>query len=322
MLNRFFRVLLGVIIITVDCVGQDYDQGTGYQMMMMNNPALAGIEGDGLLRLSYMNFYPGNNYNLHSVYLSYDSYFSTLHGGAGFYLSDEYLGGIINDLKGGVSYAYFLQAGEDLFINAGLSASFYYRGYNFNDAILPDQIDPLGGVTLPSSEMLAKTGQAVFDIGAGFVFIYSRFFGGLSISHLAEPSLSEISYSDERLRRKLLVHLSTEFSISKSKDIKIKPVSYFSAQNSFFTAGAGAVVENNYLSVNTVIFEDSGKNTNIQTGFSFNTGKLRIYYNYHFNIISGNKLLPFSLLHQTGLAISLYPVNKRNIIKTIKFPKM
>ena len=82
--------------------------------------------------------------------------FPYLHGGAGFYLSDDYLGGIVNDLRGGFSYAYFLQAGKDLFINAGLSASVYHRGYNFGNAVLPDQIDPLGGVSFPSSEMLVN----------------------------------------------------------------------------------------------------------------------------------------------------------------------
>ncbi len=51
------------------------DSGPGFQIIMMNNPAFSGSEGDGILRLSYLNFYPGNNYNLHSVYFSYDSYF-------------------------------------------------------------------------------------------------------------------------------------------------------------------------------------------------------------------------------------------------------
>ena len=128
-------------------------------MMMINNPALAGSEGDGVLRLSYLNYFPGNNFNLHSVYFSYDSYFPVLHGGAGIYITDDYLGGIINDIRGGLSYAYFLKAGKDLFINAGLSASFYNRGYNFNNAVLPDQIDPLGGVSIPSSESLGINRQ-------------------------------------------------------------------------------------------------------------------------------------------------------------------
>ena len=105
-------------------------------MLLMDNPALSGSEGDGVLRMSYLNFYPGNSFNLNSVYLSYDSYFPGLHGGTGFYLSEDYLGGILNDLRGGFSYSYFLQAGKDLFINAGLTASFFHRGYNFGNAVL------------------------------------------------------------------------------------------------------------------------------------------------------------------------------------------
>jgi len=61
---------------------------------------------------------------------------------------------------------------------------------------------------------------------------------------------------------------------------------------------------------------------NIQTGFSFQTGRVSFFYNYRFNIVSGNKLVPISLLYQTGLALSLNNVEKRNIIKTINFPKL
>ena len=135
---------------------------------------MPAAEGDGVIRLSYLNYYPGNNYDLHSVYFSYDSYFPQLHGGAGIYLADDYLGGIINDFRGGFSYAYFLQAGKDLFINGGLSASIYHRGFNFSNAVLPDQIDPLGGVSIPSSEVLASPGKTVVDIAAGFLFISGK----------------------------------------------------------------------------------------------------------------------------------------------------
>jgi type IX secretion system PorP/SprF family membrane protein len=291
-------------------------------MMMINNPSLAGSEGDGVLRLSYLNFYPGNNYNLHSVYFSYDSYFSILHGGAGIYFADDYLGGIINDFRGGFSYAYFLQAGKDLFINAGLSASIYHRGFNFQNAILPDQIDPLGGVSIPSSEMLASSGKTVFDIGAGFLFISGKFSGGFSINHLAEPELSSAGNSHERLKRKLLVHLSGDFALSKPQNLKIMPVTFLGLQRGFFICGAGAAIESKSLAINAVVIGDNGKNLNVQTGFAISAGRISVYYNYRFNAVSGNKLLPLSLLHETGLAFSLNNVEKRNTIKTINFPKM
>ena len=322
MLWRLSKIVLLIFLLPAYCFGQEIDPGPGYQMMMMMNPSLAGTGGDGVLRLSYLDFYPGNNYNLHSVYFSYDSYFSELHGGAGIYLSDDYLGGIINDISGGLSYAYFLQAGKDLFINAGLSASIYHRGFSFDNAILPDQIDPLGGVSIPSSEVLLSSGRTVFDIGAGFLFTSGRFTGGFSINHLAEPDISATGNFSERLKRKLLVHMSEDFTLNKEQNLKIQPLTFFEIQGRFINGGAGMALESKYLAINAVVLGDNGKNLNIQTGFSFSAGRITGFYNYRFNAVSGNKLLPFSLLHQTGLAFSLNNVEKRNTIKTINFPKL
>lgn len=315
-------IFLFMFTLTGICLAQEPDPGPGYQMMMINNPALVGSEGEGVLRLSYLNYYPGNNYDLHSVYFSYDSYFPELHGGAGVYLADDYLGGIINDFRGGFSYAYFLQAGKDLFINGGLSASIYHRGFNFSNAVLPDQIDPLGGVSIPSSEVLASAGKTVVDVAAGFLFISGKFSGGFAIDHLAQPDLSSTGDSNERLKRKVLFHLAGDFDLNKAQNLKIRPLSYLVVQRGYYLGGAGTALESKYLSVNAMFLADSGKDLNIQTGFSLRTGRIELYYNYRFNVISQNALIPLSLLHQTGLAFSLSNVEKRNTIKTINFPKL
>jgi len=322
MLKQLFGILLLAVIIHSDCLAQETDSGPGFQMIMRDNPSFSGIEGDGVLRLSYLNFYPGNNYNLNTVYFSFDSYFPQLHGGAGFYLSDDYLGGIINDIRGGLSYAYFLQAGRDFYINAGLSASVYHRGFSFTRAVFPDQIDPLGGVSGISSETLSASGRTVFDIGAGFLFISGKFFGGVSLNHLAEPDLSLSGFYNERLKRKFLFHLSMDIDLNDRLGLKARPMAFFEMQGEFVSAGSGAVLESKYLSINTILMCNNTGNLDMQTGFSFMIGKVSAYYNYRFNIVSGNKLLALSLLHQTGLAISLYNVDKRNPIKTINFPKL
>ena len=82
------------------------------------------------------------------------------------------------------------------------------------------------------------------------------------------------------------------------------------------------MIESNYLSANVILLGDNGRNINIQTGFSLKIAKMIVYYNYRFNIASVNKLMPLSLLHQTGLAFNLKNVKKRNAIKTINFPEM
>jgi type IX secretion system PorP/SprF family membrane protein len=311
-----------VPFIPLKCLCQETDPGPGYQMVMMNNPAMSGSEGDGILRLSYLNFYPGNGYNLHSFYLSYDSYFQALHGGAAVYLAEDYLGGAVNNLRGGLSYSYFLQAGEDLFIHAGLTGSIYHQGYNFSNSVLPDQIDPLGGVIYPSAETLKSSGRTVFDLGTGFTFITGRLCGGLAVLHLAEPELSSAGMQKELIKRKIYVHLCGDFPLGKSQKVYARPVSYFSYQGDFMQAGGGLSVENENLAVNAITMGDNVGNLNLQMGFSLRAGIVQIYYNYRFNLITGNTLMPMSLLHQTGLAFSLYNVDKRKVFKTINFPKL
>jgi len=322
MLKSQSHLLLFLFLLPATVLGQDIDTGPGYQMAIMNNPAFSGSEGDDMLKLSYLNFYPGNNYNLHSVYLSYDSFFPVLHGGAGLYLSDEYLGGIINDLRAGLSYAYFLKAGEDFYINAGLSASVIHRGFNFNGAVLPDQIDPSGGISLPPGEVLSAEGQTLFDIGAGFVFIADKIHGGLSVNHLAEPDFSASGFTEEKLNRKFMFNIAGDINLGKQGDFLLRPLGYMVLQGEVFYAGAGATIENQNFSINGVVIGDNANNTDIQTGFTIGTGNIRFYYNYRFNIASVNKSMPLSMFHQAGIAFSLNNVDKRNIIKTINFPKL
>ena len=302
--------------------GQETDPGPGYQMVLMNNPALSGSEGSGIIRLSYLNFYPGNGYNLHSVYLSYDSYFKVLHGGASFYLAEDYLGGSVNNIRGGAAYSYFLQAGEDLFINAGLTGSIYHQGYNFENSVLPDQIDPLGGALYPSAESLIASGRTVFDIGAGFTFIKGWLSGGLAMLHLAQPDMSPDGMDKEEIKRKLYVHLCGDLPLNKLRKVYARPVAYVSYQDNFLLAGAGLSVENERLAANIIGMGDNEGNIDLQTGFSFRAGIVRFDYAYRFNVISDNNMLPLSLLHQTGLEFSLYDVEKRKGIKTINFPKL
>ena len=321
MLNRFINIIAACFVIAAGLAGQETGYGPGYQTMLTGNPALSGAEGDGMMRLSYLNFYPGNGYNLHSIFTSYDSYIPSLHGGAGIWISDDYLGGIVNDIRGGLSYAYFLQAGEELFLNAGLSASVYHRGFNFGNAVLPDQIDAIGGISLPSGETLTARGRTVFDIGTGFLVLYRNIFCGFGLSHLSQPDISSGSTS-ERLKRKFLLHAAGNIPVNSESNIVLRPTGYVEFQGDYLLTGGGTAVEINNLSFNAIFTGDNSGNMNFQTGFSVRAGKLAVFYAYRINVISGNNFIPFSLLHQTGLAFVLNSVEKRNNMRTISLPKM
>ena len=317
---RYSGCLITVVLMMLSRLsGQE---GLSYQATIISNPSLTGSTGDGIARLSYLNYYPGNNYNLHSVILSYDSYFPELHGGAGFYISEEYLGGIINNLKGGFSYSYYLQAGKDFFISGGLSASFFHRGFDFSNGILPDQIDPLLGAVVPSGEVFSTRGRTVLDLATGFLVMSGKYFAGISVNHLAEPDPSGSDYAGSRLNRTLLVHAGSDFILNREKNLRIIPVAGLLTGRRILNAAAGASFESKYLSVNAILLTDNYENVDLQAGFSVYAGNLMIFYNYRFNVLSGENLLPFSLLHHTGIAFSLNAVDKRKAIKTINFPKL
>ncbi|TFG40576.1 MAG: type IX secretion system membrane protein PorP/SprF, partial [Bacteroidia bacterium] len=300
MKNRPCLICILFFIFSEALFCQETNYGPGYQTMIVNNPAFAGSNMDGTLRLSYLNFYPGNNYNFHSFFLSYDSYFQTLHGGAGFYLTNDYIGGIMNDLRGGMSYSYFLQAGKDLYINAGLSASFFNRGFNYSSAVFPDQIDPMGSVSLPTSQLISNENRTVFDAGTGFIVVYKNLAGGFALTHLTQPDLDGGGSSVERLKLKYLIHLIADFDLKKGTGLKILPLASVELQGKYLCAGAGAVIESNYMSVSSVLLVNNNKNIDVQAGFSIRREKLALFYNYRFNLGSGNSLIPFSVMHQTG----------------------
>jgi len=288
----------------------------------MNNPAMSGSGDAGTIRLSYFNFYPGNGYNLHSLYLSYDSYFDAINGGAALYLAKDYLGAHVNNIRGGISYSYFLQAGENLFVKAGLTASVFHQGFNFSNAVLPEQINAVGGALNPSSEALISSGRTVFDIGTGFIFESGKFSGGLAVLHLSEPDLSKGDGQEEIIKRKLYMHMCGEFSVGNRNNFYLKPVAYSSVQGGFFVAGAGASFENEHIAINAITMNDNAGNMNLQTGFSFGTGQLRFNYSYRFNVFSDNALLPLSLLHQAGIALKINNIEKIKRFNTIKFPEL
>jgi type IX secretion system PorP/SprF family membrane protein len=322
MTRRTVFIFPVLFIALMEATGQETSYGPGYQTVMINNPAFTGSEGNGTLRLSYMNFYPGHNFNLQSIYVSYDSYIAAMHGGAGFFLADDYLGGIINDLRGGVSYAYHLQMNEKIFVNAGLTASFYYRGLNTSKIILPDQIDPLNSSILPSGETISEKGRGVFDIGTGVMIMGEKFIAALALNHLATPDLAGSGLQRDRLERKVVLNLAGTFDLNKTLQIVVRPVVFAGYQGNNLSGGAGASLENSSLSVSAVLLSGNTKDLDLQAGFSLRKGKILFFYNYRFNITSGNRMLPVSLMHQTGLALSLNYVEKRNAVKTINFPKL
>ena len=180
----------------------------------------------------------------------------------------------------------------------------------------------MNGASSLSGESISERGRAVFDIGTGVVVMSGKFHIGLALSHLATPDLAGTGLQKDRVERKLVINLSGTFDINKNLQIVARPVIMAEMQGNDVSGGAGGSLENNSLSLSTVILVNNAKDIDLQAGCSLKKGKFLFFYNYRFNIASGNRMLPVSLLHQTGFAFSLNNVDKRKIIKTINFPKL
>ncbi|MGQ9620881.1 MAG: PorP/SprF family type IX secretion system membrane protein, partial [Bacteroidales bacterium] len=249
---RLPLILTLIIVAVFNAQSQDRFYSPGFQPAVILNPAVAGIEGDGILRMVYMTQYPGQGFNLHSFSGSYDAFISVLHGGIAGYISNDYLG-IINDIRGGFSYSYHLRASKDLYINAGLSASFQHRGINTVKMVLPDQIDPLQGVVLPSAEEISGRGRTIFDVGTGFVMISGNYLAGISVNHLARPDLEGSGSQESSLARRMTFFASGTFRIGKTIKTVIKPVIYFDVAGKEILAATGIVTATETVAVNTIL---------------------------------------------------------------------
>ncbi|MFN8242028.1 MAG: PorP/SprF family type IX secretion system membrane protein [Bacteroidales bacterium] len=322
MMSKAVVISMILMMLTTFTRSQDTWHGATMGSALLYNPAFAGAYGEGIGRLSYQNHYPGRNLDLHSLSLTYDTYIEGLHGGVGLFISEDYLGGIINELSGGLAYSYHLKLSPGLFLNAGLSASLCHRGINAGKIILPDQIDALGGVSLPTSGLMDFRGRTVFDVSTGFILSSRLFSLAFAVDHLARPDFTGDRIADGRLPRRIYGGLNGNFSLGEKESTFIKPVVLFESGGGNWLTGAGAVAEMQALSANLIFATSASGDIDLNSGFSFKTGNFSVFYNYYFNLYSENKLLPVSLYHRAGVSFSLNNVDKRKIINAINFPKL
>ncbi|HUW93514.1 MAG TPA: PorP/SprF family type IX secretion system membrane protein [Bacteroidales bacterium] len=300
-------------------VAQDTWYGSATGMEMMYNPAFTGSAGEGTMKISCYSFLPGAGFGLQSVYASYDDFSQTLHGGAGLWVVDDMLGEVMNDLRAGMSYAYHLKAGRNLFFNAGLTASVIHRGINRGAVTFPGDFDPFGGLVSPPGETVTDAGTTLFDLGTGFTFSTGPWYGGFSVLHLATPYLGESSQVYNRLKRLYTINAGRVITPDGS-DIEIRTSALLMLQDGNIITYLGASA-----SFRELVFGMAG--WYIRSGFSaiepsagWDSGSIRITLSYSYNLPGVDAAFPGTAVVKAGLSVSLNNVEKRKVIHVIKLP--
>lgn len=311
-----------IVSLPQDADAQDIDSDIVYTMNLMANPAFSGSRGDGLLKLVYRDYFPGNDLDLNSFFISYDTYLEPIQGGIGFYLLENRLGDILNDLRTGASYSYHLRAGNDLYINAGFMASLIYRSYNKSNLVFPDQIDPILGPILGTEEIIDFSSRILFDVSVGFLLSYKNFNSGVAFSHLGKPDLSGRNIEDGRLQRRITFHGDAIFETGIN-DLKVQSLFFANLQGQFLSGAFGGGLSFKPLTINIILHVDANDGIYaMQPGFAFETGRFTIGYNYFFNAFKTDTAIPRSHSNLLSLSISLNNVDKSGVMKAINFPKL
>jgi type IX secretion system PorP/SprF family membrane protein len=315
---RRAAALVMIIFSGLALKGQDTWYGTVSAMHFMYNPAYTGAAGVPVLHLSCYSFLPGNGFGLQSVYGSFDSFFQSLHGGAGVWLSDDMLGDVMNDFRAGASYAYHLRAGNNLFFNAGLTASLVYRGINRTSVILPDDIDPFIGPA-GSSEYIAAGDVTMFDLGTGLTFSSGDWYGGISVMHLTQPSLSNDQESHNRLRRLYTINAGASFTVGKSRT-ELNPSAAFLAQAGNYTVYLGAEVIYRSLMCGLSLWHIGSGFTSAEPSLGWQAGSTRLLISYSYVLSGGDAAFKGTAIVRAGVSVCFNNVEKSRAVHIIKLP--
>jgi type IX secretion system PorP/SprF family membrane protein len=317
---RYNTLIAGFLLLTgLYARSQDTWYGSVSGMQLMYNPAYTGAAGVPVMNISAYTFFPGKGFGLRSVYASYDSYQPLLHGGAGLWISDDMLGEIMNDFRAGASYAYHLRAGRDLWFNAGLTASLIWRGIKSGSVIMPDDIDPFGGITGGSSEYYGSSGTVLFDLGTGVSFATGDWYGGLSVMHLTQPSMSDDNQERDRVRR---LYTLTAGTMIRNGDgsFSLSPSAMVMSQGSTVTAFLGTEAEYRNLFFGISLWHSFSGFTALQPSAGWGVDAVKIIISYSYIIGVGNTAFGSTAIVKAGLSLSFNNVEKSRVPHIIKLP--
>jgi type IX secretion system PorP/SprF family membrane protein len=326
-----FALLLTAILAFQDVRAQDPEFSQYYANPLYLNPAYAGSTECGRLGLNYRNQYPSlsNAYLTYNV--SYDQSMPGINSGFGFLVMNDAQGdgGLIRT-SAAAYYSYNLQVSNSMNLRFGVKGAYYQEKLNWNKFIFASQIDPTTGNIDPDSgePPPSKDNITAIDFAAGAVLSHTdKFFVGLAVDHLTQPSLAFYENSDSKLPMKITVNggvmvnaTSGGLGNARNGDILIQPNILYMQQENFHQLNAGIYV-NKYPFVLGGWFRHNFENADAVValvGITYNN--LRIGYSYDFTVsqIKGDA----GGAHEISFAwdFCLYKESSRRHIRAIKSP--
>lgn len=191
--------------------GQDPIFSQFYANPLYLNPALAGSEKCSRFVMNYRN-QPYPAFGTFSSYsFSADLYTESIGGGIGIQFLHDSQGGLLDHTQAGLIYSYHGRLSREWYVGFGMQTTYLNHKLNWNNLVFPDQYNPGGNSNITTSEISPDNlNSHNIDFSAGILIFNERFYGGVSVHHLAQPTIH--FFENEKLPVKYTVHLGYEFS--------------------------------------------------------------------------------------------------------------
>lgn len=218
---------------------QDPQFSQFYACPIYLNPAFAGSAKCPRATLNYRNQWPALGSTYITYIASYDQQVKMLEGSLGGYIYKDIQGdGAMSSLNISGIYNYTFVLNRKTNLNWAFQVSYLQKKLNW-DFIFPDMIHPLYGPIYPTHEVLVPTSEVTghFDFSTGAIISTRKYFFGLAVHHVTQPTESFRENDDAFLPRKYSVHFGTNIPIKgiglRKGDLAISPQLLFQQQLDF-----------------------------------------------------------------------------------------
>jgi len=183
-----------------------------YATPMYLNPAFTGANACSRVTLTYRNQWPGINKTYRTYMASADHYLSQFNMGIGALVASDVAGsGNLKTTIFNLQAAYEAKLGRDFGMRFGIQPGINTRSINYNNLLFGDQIANGGAASSVEIPIATKT---YFDLGTGILFYSSKYWGGISLSHINKPAESLVDGGEAVRPMKYSFHGGGKFVIN------------------------------------------------------------------------------------------------------------
>jgi type IX secretion system PorP/SprF family membrane protein len=239
------------ILLTLGCImagqvqAQDPELTQFYAAPVYTNPAMAGTGscfGGGRVVLNYRNQWPSLPGTFITSSASYDQHFDAIGGGVSLLVMDDRAGeGLLRSQTVSAGYAFQLRPSRRSTIRFGIEGQYGQRSIDWQRLRFEDQINPSQGFVNPTNEQFQERQVGFVNFNTGAVFYTERFYGGVAIHNLIEPSQSFFGDKRAIVPRRYTAHSGLVIPLDGRKvpESTISPNVLFMLQNKFTQMNIG-----------------------------------------------------------------------------------